>query len=172
MVLTNKKKKIREASNDSNDTNGGKLKIKTNRKEKVFIINSTKKDDVKNSTIIPRRNANENLTKGNSMKDKRMKSEEDKEKDRPKLKINISMASGNQTPSSKPINGLKHISRVTGINRSQVNKSFLPILNKITAAAAAASAASDANPEHSVNNEETTKRSKSADDEIRVSESG
>ena len=117
MILPGKKKKIREASNDSNDTNGGKLKIKTNRKEKVFIINSTKKDDVKNSTIIPRRNANENLTKGISLKDKRMKSEDEKEKDRPKLKINTAMTSGNQTP-SKPIAGLKHISRVTGINRS------------------------------------------------------
>jgi len=73
--LPGKKKKIREASNDSNDTNGTKLKIKTNRKETKFIINSVKKgDDLKNSTIVPRRNANENLTKGNSIKDRRLKS--------------------------------------------------------------------------------------------------
>ena len=70
-------KKIREASNDSNDANsvGGKLKIKTNRKEKKFIINSLKKnDDSKNLTIIPRRNMNENLAKANTIKDRRLKS--------------------------------------------------------------------------------------------------
>jgi hypothetical protein len=51
-------------SNDSNDANGGgKLKIKTNRREKNFILNSLKKnDDLKNSTIVPKRNI-ENLTK-------------------------------------------------------------------------------------------------------------
>jgi hypothetical protein len=74
LVLPGKKKKIREVSNDSNDTNGQKLKIKTNRKEKIFIINNTKKDDLKHSTIIPRRNANETITKGNSIKDKRLRS--------------------------------------------------------------------------------------------------
>lgn len=64
IIIPNKKKKVREVSNDSNDTNGGKLKIKTNRKEKSFIINSVKKkndEDTKNSTIVPKRNPNDNL---------------------------------------------------------------------------------------------------------------
>jgi hypothetical protein len=75
LILPGKKKKIREISNDSNDANGGgKLKIKTNRNEKKFIINSLKKnEDVKNSTIVPRRNV-ENLTKANTIKDRRLKS--------------------------------------------------------------------------------------------------
>ena len=52
-----------------------KLKIKTNRQDKKIIINNLKKiDDSKNSIIVPRRNANENLTKGNSIKDRRLKS--------------------------------------------------------------------------------------------------
>ena len=78
LIIPGKKKKIREVSNDSNETNGtnggGKLKIKTNRRANNFIINSTKKnDDPKNSTIVPRRNV-ENLTKANTIKDKRLRS--------------------------------------------------------------------------------------------------
>jgi hypothetical protein len=71
----------------------------------------------------------------------------------------------------KPLATVKHISRVTGLNRSQINKSFLPILNKVAAAAAAASAAAASVKEEQSENNEVIQR-EDGDDEIRISESG
>ena len=69
-----------------------------------------------------------------------------------------------------PLATVKHISRVTGLNRSQINKSFLPILNKVAAAAAASAAAASVKEEQSENNEVIQRED--GDDEIRISESG
>lgn len=69
LILPNKKKKIREVSNDSNDSKGLKLKIKTNRKEKIFIL--TKKGDEGKNTIVPKKTEGANKI---TIKDRRLKS--------------------------------------------------------------------------------------------------
>ena len=119
LILPGKKKKtIRDASNDSNEGNGPKLKIKTNRKVSKFLIDSVKKkeEEIKNSTIVPKRNDNA-LAKANTIKDRRLKSQEDIEKAK-KNEVKPVANTGNATPSSKPLASVKHISRVTGLNRS------------------------------------------------------
>ena len=115
LILPGKKKKtVRDVSNDSNE--GTKLKIKTNRKVSNLITNSVKKkeEEIKNSTIVPRRNDN-TLAKANNIKDRRLKSQEDIEKAKKEIKPVVN--TGNATP-AKPLATVKHISRVTGLNRS------------------------------------------------------